>query len=84
MKCFIHFHNIEGAYGTLKVSATDEDDAGRIVDDDDLINDLFQDFLILTARSKTADGRTVDLILDLSQATVDVMDAEIGEGEDDL
>ena len=81
-KCFVQFHNLENATGTLKFSAMDDVDADNIIDDEDNLNGILQDFLfVITA--KRMPGRTVQLILDLSEATIEVQAADVVDGDMD-
>lgn len=79
-KCFVQFHNLENVVGTLKFSAMDDVDADNIIDDEDNLNSILQDFLFVIT-SKHMPGRTVQLILDLSEATIDVQAADVVDGD---
>lgn len=79
-KCFVQFHNLENVVGTLKFSAMDDVDADNIIDDEDNLNSILQDFLFVIT-SKRMPGRTVQLILDLSEATIDVQAADVVDGD---
>lgn len=79
-KCFVQFHNLENVVGTLKFSAMDDVDADNIIDDEDNLNSVLQDFLFVIT-SKRMPGRTVQLILDLSEATIDVQAADVVDGD---
>lgn len=79
-KCFVQFHNLENVVGTLKFSAMDDVDADNIIDDEDNLNSVLQDFLFVIT-SKRMPGRTVQLILDLSDATIDVQAADVVDGD---
>lgn len=79
-KCFVQFHNLENVVGTLKFSAMDDVDADNIIDDEDNLNSILQDFLFVIT-SKRMPVRTVQLILDLSEATIEVQAADVVDGD---